>query len=60
MGIRASLGRGDVGAWIMGFGWVRRVARFLIPDASRAVQGQRQVSPPYPEAEATSDELASL
>jgi hypothetical protein len=30
------------------------------PDARRAVQGQRQVSPPYPEAEASADELANF
>ena len=36
-----------------GAGWGRRLPANLIPDARRAVQGQRQVSPPYPEAEAS-------
>jgi hypothetical protein len=39
-----------------GAGWGRRLPPNLIPDARRAVQGQRQVSPPYPEAEASADE----
>src|SRR4051812_8494465 len=42
-----------------GEGWDRRPPN-LIPDARCAVQGQRQVSPPYPEAKASADELASL
>jgi hypothetical protein len=39
-----------------GTGWGRRLPLSLIPDARRAVQGQCQVSPPYPEAEASADE----
>jgi hypothetical protein len=35
----------------VGAGWGRRLPANLIPEARRAVQGQRQVSPPYPEAE---------
>jgi hypothetical protein len=37
-----------------GAGWGRGpLPPNLIPDARRAVQSQRQVSPPYPEAEAS-------
>src|ERR1700733_4804362 len=43
-----------------GAGGGRRLPVNLTPRARRAVQGQRQVSPPYPEAEASADELASL
>jgi hypothetical protein len=53
----------SVGAWIgclaAGLGGGRRLTPNPIPDARRAVQGgQRQVSPPYPEAEASADELS--
>jgi hypothetical protein len=44
-----------------GAGWGRsRLPPNLIPDSRRAVQSQRQVSPPYPEAEASADKLARL
>jgi hypothetical protein len=44
----------------VGVGWDRRPVSVLIPDARRAIQGQRQISPPYPEAEAPADELAGV
>jgi hypothetical protein len=41
-------------------GWGRRPVPVLILDARRAPQGQRQIAPPYPEAEAPADQLAGL
>jgi hypothetical protein len=38
----------------------RTRVRSLTPDARRALQGQRQVSPPHPEAKAPAGELAGL